>query len=249
MSEENNEWTACDNEVVSLTPDTCCLLDYQGKREYPPDTHIIVMNIWHCAQTEQSIDILYTTHNSHFCLPSAGRYRIQTIYSLSEMLAFFDESRSQLPDLPAKAGNYYNLLLAEQGTRCWFTLMYLSHRSNSDFVRFCEFLRKNEAYWLVRYLLPHRCSPEKIIKLSKEYGFSYSYFRRVVHQFFGMTAKQKLLSWRISQTVLDIIDGKGKITDIALQNGFSSSSHASTTIKKQLGLKPLAIRNIRNSIR
>ncbi|OON41073.1 hypothetical protein BTJ39_03640 [Izhakiella australiensis] len=246
MSEMNNEWAKCDNSIVELSTDSCCLLDYQGKRLDTGSDAISVMPIWRDPHSTHSLELVYYSENCRLQLPAVGRYRIQNIYALCEMLAFFDESNTQQPELPLREDNYNLLLLTSQDLGYWFTLMFLSNRSNIAFAQFCEFLRKKEAYWMVRYLLPHRCSPKKVLTLCKEYGFSYSYFRRIVNNFFGMTAKKKLLSWRVSQTVLDIIDGRDKITDIALQNGFASSSHASTTIKKELGLKPLAIRKFKD---
>lgn len=176
---------------------------------------------------------------------------------LAELLAFLDiandgcERKYAVMEgvSPLQRGAFSNQLCANwQQLQSWFVMKYIFDEKNNDFSRFCCSIRQQEAYQLIRYLNNNCDNSEKIVSLSKEYGLSYSYFRRKTSNYLGDTAKVRMLSWRLAKTALDIIGTKDNITDIAMNNGFASSSHVCQALILSLGIKPSSLRKGHDNI-
>lgn len=103
------------------------------------------------------------------------------------------------------------------------------------------FLRRLENYWLVKFLLAESSQLKSIGDLGSEYGLSYSHFRRICKSVLGNSVKAEMKVWRAARSLLDAVDRKGNMTEVAIRNGYASSSHFSTEIKNLFGLSPRAI--------
>ena len=112
---------------------------------------------------------------------------------------------------------------------------------DQTFAALKAFLRRLETYWLVKYLVSESAQQKKVSDLGDEYGLSYSHFRRVCKAALGNSAESELKVWRAARSLLDVVDGQESMTEVAIRNGYASSSHFSTEIKKLFGLSPRAI--------
>jgi AraC-like DNA-binding protein len=106
----------------------------------------------------------------------------------------------------------------------------------NDFAYLGAALRTTEHYKLVRFLLSQPAS-RSLQELSVEYGLSYSHFRKLCRAALGRGGKAEFQYWRNVRALLDLIDG-GSLTDVALRQGFASSSHFSDAMKGQFGIAP-----------
>jgi AraC-like DNA-binding protein len=110
----------------------------------------------------------------------------------------------------------------------------------SDFDCFAAVLRSTEYYKLVQFLLGQPAS-QTMQDLSAIYGLSYSHFRKLCREALGRGGKAEFQQWRNVRAVLDMVDmGEqgGSLTDVALRQGFASSSHFSDAMKNQFGISP-----------
>ncbi len=105
-----------------------------------------------------------------------------------------------------------------------------------------DFLRAQETYGLVRFLLDESADNTTIVALSQRYGVSASHFRRLCRQALGKGLKLELRQWRAAMAVLDVVEGSESFTDLASRHGFSSSSHFSREIKNLFGFSPRQVR-------
>jgi AraC-like DNA-binding protein len=109
-----------------------------------------------------------------------------------------------------------------------------------DFIRIAAALRFTEFYQLVRFLLKQPATMT-MQDLSERYGLSYSYFRKLCREAFGRGGKAEFQQWRNVRALLDMVDTAetgGSMTDVALRQGFASSSHFSDAMKGQFGRSP-----------
>lgn len=169
-------------------------------------------------------------------------YHKVRIDMLSKLLAFVDEAQNV--EIKKKHDSYfehldtldfdvfYNCLAA----KTWFLSAYFENKE--WIIPLCDFLRKTEHYGLVRYLLSHSISQNKLYDLGKEYGVSYSHFRRLCSSALGGKVKVELSNWRMARAVLEVIEGKSDMTSVAYKYGYSSSSHFSADVKSRLGKTP-----------
>ncbi|MEX3846704.1 helix-turn-helix domain-containing protein [Paraburkholderia sp. BR10882] len=105
-----------------------------------------------------------------------------------------------------------------------------------------DFLRAQETYGLVRFLLDESVGITSIAALSQRYGVSESHFRRLCRQALGNGLKLELRRWRAAMAVLDVVGGSESLTDLATRHGFSSSSHFSREIRNLFGFSPRQVR-------
>ena len=105
-----------------------------------------------------------------------------------------------------------------------------------------DFLRAQESYGLVRFLLKERASVKTVAALSERYGVSESHFRRLCRRALGRGLKRELRQWRAASAVLDVVESRDSMTDVAMSNGFASSSHFSREIKDLFGISPCQFR-------
>ncbi|WP_323118005.1 helix-turn-helix domain-containing protein [Burkholderia alba] len=114
--------------------------------------------------------------------------------------------------------------------------------ASPDAVPLLAFLRAQESYGLVRFLLSERASPQPVAVLAARYGVSESHFRRLCRQALGRGLKRELRQWRAAQAVLEVVEGRESMTEVAMSNGFASSSHFSREIKELFGISPCRFR-------
>jgi AraC-like DNA-binding protein len=106
-----------------------------------------------------------------------------------------------------------------------------------DFACLSAALRRTEWYKLVRFLLTQPATMT-MQALSERYGLSYSHFRRLCRQAFGRGGKAEFQQWRNVRALLDMLDSGASMTEVALRQGFASSSHFSDAMKGQFGIAP-----------
>ncbi|MBI0363332.1 Transcriptional regulator invF [Burkholderia oklahomensis] len=104
------------------------------------------------------------------------------------------------------------------------------------------FLRAQESYGLVRFLLRERASPQSVATLAARYGVSEPHFRRLCRQALGRGLKRELRQWRAAQALLEVVESRDSMTEVAMSNGFASSSHFSREIKDLFGISPCQFR-------
>ncbi|MGG4664636.1 helix-turn-helix domain-containing protein [Providencia vermicola] len=110
----------------------------------------------------------------------------------------------------------------------------------------CNVLRKYEAYGMMRFILEAAQSDKNanINQLCARYGVSASYFRQLYRENFNKTAKRKIMSVRMANAILQLIESESSILDVGLEAGYCSASHFTNDIKKELGLTPSEIRHL-----
>ncbi|QIU92584.1 hypothetical protein [Yokenella regensburgei] len=168
-----------------------------------------------------------------------------------KLLAFLDESKGFCVNKSLDFMHYGCLPTPEVGPSTWETRRDCEYwflrrffESSPVFEQFLVFLRHNESYWLIRFLLAQSTqsirnqSAVKIQELGRYYGVSSSHFRRLCHQALGSSAKVEMCNWRMARTFHEIAGCRGKLVFIAMNNGYSSASHLSCEIKKNLGFSP-----------
>lgn len=101
-----------------------------------------------------------------------------------------------------------------------------------------EFLRAQEAYQLVRFLLCSFDGRSSVAGLASRYGVSTAHFRRICRSIFGGGLKRRLRQWRAQSALHDVLTGAGSLTELAYQHGFASSSHFSQEMKFHFGARP-----------
>ncbi|EMT6576403.1 MULTISPECIES: helix-turn-helix domain-containing protein [Providencia] len=119
-------------------------------------------------------------------------------------------------------------------------------RNHPIFDSWCEILRRYEAYGMMRFILSSAQENKNanINQLCARYGISASYFRQLYRENFNKTAKRKIMSVRMANAILQLIESNNSILDIGLEAGYCSASHFTNDIKKELGLTPSEIRHI-----
>ncbi|WP_369309473.1 AraC family transcriptional regulator [Providencia rettgeri] len=110
----------------------------------------------------------------------------------------------------------------------------------------CNVLRKYEAYGMMRFILEAAQSDKNanINQLCARYGVSASYFRQLYRENFNKTAKRKIMSVRMANAILQLIESESSILDVGLEAGYCSASHFTNDLKKELGLTPSEIRHL-----
>lgn len=111
-----------------------------------------------------------------------------------------------------------------------------------------DFLRSQESFWLVQYLLSEFSDLRTVQALGDRYGLSSSHFRRVCRRVLGNSLKNELRQWRAVNAVLDVMGSDQCLTDIAMNNGYASSSHFSREIKAMFGISPCRFRTMNKEL-
>ncbi|GAB1439394.1 helix-turn-helix domain-containing protein [Providencia sp.] len=119
-------------------------------------------------------------------------------------------------------------------------------REQPEFEIWCNTLRKYEAYGMMRFILSAAQNDKNanINQLCARYGVSASYFRQLYRENFNKTAKRKIMSVRMANAILQLIESESSILDVGLEAGYCSASHFTNDIKKELGLTPSEIRHL-----
>jgi AraC-like DNA-binding protein len=168
---------------------------------------------------------------------------------LCKLLAFMDKvdsiRTSGLGDTPLVVMPFDpDCLDRERGLEYWFIPQML--QGGADIQLLAGFLRRLESYWLVRFLLADSSRLKNVSSLGSEYGLSYSHFRRVCKTVLGNSVKAELKDWRAARSLLEAIEGADSMTEVAIRNGYASSSHFSTEIKKLFGRSPRSMTALRH---
>lgn len=168
---------------------------------------------------------------------------------LSTLLAFIDESRG-IVTFSDKPPRWMPLPLSEQikwqDRKCcevWFLQQMLD--PSILFLPFLAALRSSESYLLVRFLLAQSTYSNMTLQdLGERYGVSCSHFRRLCRHALGGGAKAKMGDWRMARSLLDAVEGKETLTQLAIKHGYASSSHFSYDVKRLVGFSPRELSNI-----
>ena len=181
---------------------------------------------------------------------SAGTARCHHISPgyFTKMLAFFDEAQKTHQPYDVTQPMIASLIVDTQmlPERRVLELWFQGNLFNPspEFHVFMALLRRTEGYFLIRFLLSQSEIGGSLREFCTSYGVSYSHFRRLCQQALGGAIKGELRAWRMARSLLDTLDGQQSLTDVALQNGYASSSHFSNEIKGFLGVSPRSLSNI-----
>lgn len=174
----------------------------------------------------------------------------------SELLAFLDAAYQVCSDVNtyrnSDAQNQHNgnVCLTYLELEQLFIISYIRRIDDFDFVTLCEFIRQQESYMIANYLIESYINNDigNVTNLSERYGLSYSNFRKKTQLYFGDTVKTKMQVWRLTKTMLDIVETKESLTHIAMTNGFSSQSHLNQVILSSFGMTPSSLRKINEKL-
>lgn len=106
-------------------------------------------------------------------------------------------------------------------------------------------IRHSESYWLILHLISYLDEKKSnIAQIGERYGVSGTHFRRLCKRYLGNCGKSQLRSWRAASSILSTLSTDESLTQIAVDNGFSSASHFSNEIKTLFGITPTEFRRI-----
>ncbi|ONC26353.1 hypothetical protein AQ914_04540 [Burkholderia pseudomallei] len=108
--------------------------------------------------------------------------------------------------------------------------------------RLLDFMRTQEAWHLVRFLLDEHGGAKTVAALGERYGLSKAHFNRLCREVLGNGLKRELRQWRAVCAVLEMLERRDGMASVAFEHGFSSSSHFSREIKELLGVSPRYLR-------
>ncbi|UTH74108.1 helix-turn-helix domain-containing protein [Chromobacterium sp. IIBBL 290-4] len=167
--------------------------------------------------------------------------------TLAKLLAFIDEARALPtvnPDARCERLFLEDLSIWSDRRRLeyWFLGQLLSREQTV--APLLAQLRRNESYWLVRFLLSHSARGDKLQALGDRYGVSTSHFRRLCRHALGNAAKASLRDWRAARCMLDVVGGEENLTRLALKHGYASPAHFSNEVKGLLGVSPRGLSNL-----
>ncbi|VVD77439.1 helix-turn-helix domain-containing protein [Pandoraea anhela] len=165
---------------------------------------------------------------------------------LVKLLAFMDEAHATGTDTHdnyrrgAVPGLHRVPVQASWADRRQCELWFLSQIAapGEGFRTMLDMLRRCESYDLIRFLLTRAPTGGTLRHMCTKYGVSYSHFRRLCRGALGESAKIALRDWRMARSMLEVAQGNDSFTEIALRNGYASSSHFSTEIKELIGMSP-----------
>ncbi|VVE04109.1 Invasion protein InvF [Pandoraea pneumonica] len=224
--------------------------------------------VWFVRQTAGAGDLSLELHAAHAsqstCVPlpsgycgllmfgrghirvSGGALHYHPLHCdvLVKLLAFMDEARVAGPSdadrytgVPALHRVPVDTVWADR-RQCevWFLSQLVA--PSDAFCTMLTVLRRGESYKLVRFLLSRSHTGGTLRHMCAKYGVSYSHFRRLCRCALGESAKIVLRDWRMARSMLEVAQGSDSYTEIALRNGYASSSHFSTEIKELIGMSP-----------
>ena len=96
----------------------------------------------------------------------------------------------------------------------------------------------------MEYFAAHFRDPEADVPLAaSKCSVSYSRFRKLFHDVYGMSAKAYLIHLRVENACRLLSESALPVTDIATMSGFRDEYYFSTAFKKITGKSPTAFRN------
>jgi len=127
-----------------------------------------------------------------------------------------------------------------------FANYFIRHYSNYgdliNNVKLSSIISREELTIINDYIDENLSEAISIEDLASELNISKFHFLNEFKKFTGMTPYQHLLNRRIDEAKTRLLDKDKKITTIALELGFSDSSHFSRTFKKVTGTSPRSFR-------
>lgn len=206
-------------------------------------------------EVNQDRSVLITSNDGIKLMSHDGAWRFQKIplAEAAKLLAFLEHGMASGIQHGGRPNDGRELIINAQGDLSiwkferWLISQFMNSFGNrmgsdADDSRLCDFLRSQETYGLVRFLLDEGMSKHPISALSHRYGVSESHFRRLCRRALGKGVKRELRQWRAATAVLDVVMGKQSMTDVAMTHGFASSSHFSREIKDLFGVSPCQFR-------
>lgn len=182
-------------------------------------------------------------------LSGIADYQVLPLHVLAKLHVFIDASREvameygqnnfssvEIKDFP--------VIKCSTDIERWM-LGYGQHHE-AEMLLIGQFLRQTECYWLINFLLKESLTNEKLNVLGARYGLSYSHFRRLCRNALGNSAKNELRGWRIARSLLDMVEERQSLTEVAMRYGYASSSHLSNDIRDVFGVSPRGIWNLIN---
>ncbi|MBI6528190.1 helix-turn-helix domain-containing protein [Proteus vulgaris] len=125
------------------------------------------------------------------------------------------------------------------------TLISEALKENSQLEPLFVTIRHSESYWLILHLISYLDEKKSnIAQIGERYGVSGTHFRRLCKRYLGNCGKSQLRSWRAASSILTTLSTDESLTQIAVDNGFSSASHFSNEIKTLFGITPTEFRRI-----
>jgi AraC-like DNA-binding protein len=233
-------WQLSTGTSLRLQSDTLVLFKlaqpsvvWLGRRRDEPGAYLLQPGVWLLAQSSK--DFLR--------FESATPYKRVKTASLCSLLAFVDTAMPNGDHLFSVSSAQW-VSIPKGAAECVerFESWLLGQALSGD-NPLLAWLRTQEAYSLLIYLLNNYRSSGQLKELCMKYGVSYSYFRKLCRDMLGVAAKSKLREWRAAKSVLDIVEGRGSILEIALRNGYASASHIASDLKREFGIKPTAFIN------
>ena len=98
---------------------------------------------------------------------------------------------------------------------------------------------------LISYINQNMSADLSLERLSALAGCEKATFARAFKRVAGMSLRRFVLSQRIEHARTEILSTNRALSEIAADTGFSSHSHMTTAFKRQLGVGPNELRNIR----
>ncbi|WP_343042769.1 helix-turn-helix domain-containing protein [Pandoraea horticolens] len=191
----------------------------------------------------QSVLIASTAGAKIVSRDGAWRFQNISLFEVAKLLAFLECCLGD--EMPLPQAKCDRLIVVPTGLNARkFEAWLIGHvpDADTDAQGLFEFARAQECYWLVRFLLQEGAAAKSVAALGKRYGVSESQFRRLCCQALGRSLKRELRLWRAVRAVLNVVEGRESMVDVAMRNGFSSSSHFSREIKELFGISPVQFR-------
>jgi AraC-like DNA-binding protein len=91
---------------------------------------------------------------------------------------------------------------------------------------------------VIAWLEKQTGEPPTLERLAQEAGLSLSSFKRVFRNVTGTTPHAYILHKRIDRAMSLLAEGRGSVTDIAVECGFPSSQYFATVFKRMTGVTP-----------
>lgn len=178
-----------------------------------------------------------------------ARHQELPLFALAKLQVFIDESRGVQVDYAQQQWAQIELNDFPHIGTCadieqWMLGNYQSAPSQMNAL--AVFLRQTECYCLIRFLLNESVNNGKLNVLGARYGLSYSHFRRLCRNALGNSAKNELRGWRIARALLDMVEERQSLTEVAMRYGYASSSHLSNDVRDAFGVSPRGIWNMIN---
>jgi len=174
-------------------------------------------------------------------LGGAWKFQGISLFNTSRLLAFVDSSIPKNDECNGLRTGHEGFIVPDvDGDVCianferWLIGRVVRHVASVQTL--LAFVRAQESYELVRFLLAERLRFRTVGELAIRYGLSESHFRRLCRQVFGCGLKHELMRWRAAAGALAFVEERRNMTDIAIGNGFATASHFSRDVKSLFGI-------------